>query len=54
MKNQVTSHEFCEQIQLNNLFETILYENVPYSVAVENITMGETKGYVQSVCNAFM
>ena len=54
MKNQAAIHEFCEKIQLNNSFETILYENVPYSVAVENITMRETKEYVQSVCNAFM
>ena len=42
----------CEKTQINNSVESILDEDVPYSIAVENIPL-KKKGYVQSVCNAF-
>ena len=32
----------CEKIQLSNSFESILDEDVRYSHAVENISVGET------------
>ena len=33
----------CEKSQLNNSFESIIDEDVPYSIVVENITAEETK-----------
>ena len=33
----------CEKILLYNSFESILDEDVPYSIVVENVTVGETK-----------
>ena len=44
----------CEKTQLKNSFDKILDEDVRYSVAVESIIVGETDGYGQSVCTAFM
>ena len=38
----------CEKIQLNNSFDKILDEGVRYSVAVENITVGETRDMVKA------
>ena len=32
----------CEKTQINNLFELILDEDVPYSIVVKNITAEET------------
>ena len=32
----------CEKSQLNNSFESILDEDVPYSIVVKNVTVGET------------
>ena len=32
----------CEKTQINNLFESILDEDVPYSILVKNITTEET------------
>ena len=32
----------CEKTQLNNSFESILHEDVPYSIVVKNITAEET------------
>ena len=34
----------CEKTQMNNSFESILDENVPYSIVVKNITTEETIG----------
>ena len=39
----------CEQIQLHNSFDKILDEDVRYSVAVENITVGETRDMVRAL-----
>ena len=33
----------CKKILLYNSFESILDEDVPYSIVVENVTVGETK-----------
>ena len=33
----------CEKIQINNTFESILGEDVPYSIVVKNITAEETR-----------
>ena len=33
----------CEKTQLNNSFESILDEDVPYSIVVENITAEVTR-----------
>ena len=33
----------CEKIQLNDSFESIFDEDVPYSIVVENITIEETR-----------
>ena len=33
----------CEKSQLNNSFESILDEDVPYSIVVKNITAEETR-----------
>ena len=33
----------CEKPQLNNLFESILDEDVPYSIVLKNITAEETR-----------
>ena len=38
----------CETTQLHNSFDKILVENVRYSVAVENITVGETRDMVKA------
>ena len=38
----------CEQIQLHNSFDKILDEDVRYSVAVENITVGETRDMIKA------
>ena len=38
----------CEQIQLHNSFDKILDEDVRYSVAVENITVEETRDMVKA------
>ena len=38
----------CEKTQLHNSFDKILVENVRYSVAVENITVGETRDMVKA------
>ena len=32
----------CEKIQINNMFESIQDEDVPYLIVVENITAEET------------
>ena len=32
----------CKKTQINNLFESILDEDVPYSILVKNITTEET------------
>ena len=39
----------CEKTQSTNSFESILDECVPYSIVIENITVGETRNmeYVQ-------
>ena len=37
------SRNECEKIQLSNSFESILNEDVPYSIAVENIAAEETR-----------
>ena len=39
----------CEQIQLHNSLDKILDEDVRYSVAVENITVGETRDMVRAL-----
>ena len=33
----------CEKTQINNWFESILDEDVPYSIVVKNITAEETR-----------
>ena len=33
----------CEKTQINNSFESILDEDVPYSIVAKNITAEETK-----------
>ena len=33
----------CEKIHINNTFESILGEDVPYSIVVKNITAEETR-----------
>ena len=33
----------CEKTQMNNSFESILDEDVPYSIVVKNITAEETR-----------
>ena len=38
----------CEKIQLHNSFDKILDEDVRYSVAVENITVEETRDMVKA------
>ena len=38
-----TIHELNVKNQLNNSFESILDEDVPYSIVVENITAEETR-----------
>ena len=38
----------CETTQLHNSFDKILVENIRYSVAVENITVGETRDMVKA------
>ena len=37
----------CEHIQLHNSFDKILDEDVRHSVAVENITVGETRDMIK-------
>ena len=37
------SRNKCEKIQLSNSFESILDEDVPYSIVVENITAEEIR-----------
>ena len=49
----------CEKIQLHNSFESILDEDVPYSIVVENVTARETRdifkhGYRVSVNKRYM
>ena len=44
----------CEKTQINNSFESILDEDVQYSIVVKNITARRNKGYVQSICNTFI
>ena len=60
------SRNKCEKIQLSNSFESILDEDVPYSIAVENIAVEETRNifnvffiYIFNLeylkkCNAFI
>ena len=43
----------CEKIQLNNSFESIPDEDVPFSIVAESITVEETRD-IFSVCNTFM
>ena len=43
----------CEKTQINNLFESIQDEDVPYSIVVETITAEETGGMFQTFCIAF-
>ena len=38
----------CEKIQLNDLFESIFDEDVPYSIVVENITIEETRDMLKA------
>ena len=38
----------CEQIQLQNSFDKLLDEDVRYLVAVEDITVGETKDMIKA------
>ena len=44
------SRSECEKIQLSNSFESILDEDVPYSIAVENIAAEETR----NIFNVFL
>ena len=44
----------CEKTQINNTFESILDEDVPYSIVVKTIPAEETRDiYVQSLCSGF-
>ena len=38
----------CEKIQLNDLFESIFDEDVPYSIVVENIIIEETRDMLKA------
>ena len=44
----------CEKIHLNNAFESILDDDVPYSIVVENITARETRDMFKYVYQTFV
>ena len=44
----------CEKTQINNLFESILDEDVPYSIAVKNITAEETMDMFKAFAMHFL
>ena len=44
----------CEETQINNSFESILDENVPYSIVIENITAEETGDMFKAFAMLFM
>ena len=43
----------CEKAQLNNSFESILDADVPYSIVVKNITVGETRDMFKALAVHF-
>ena len=44
----------CEKPHLNNLFELILDEDLPYSIVLENITAEETRDMFKAFAMLFM
>ena len=44
----------CEKIQINNTFESILGEDVPYSIVVKNITAEETRDMSKAFAMVFL
>ena len=44
----------CEKTQINNSIESILSEDVPYSIAVENITAEETRDMFKAFAMLFV
>ena len=44
----------CEKTQINNSTESILNEDVPYSIAVENITAEETRDMFKAFAMLFV
>ena len=44
----------CEKTQINNSIESILNEDVPYSIAVENITAEETRDMFKAFAMLFV
>ena len=44
----------CEKTQINNLFESILDEDVPYSIVVKNITAEETMNIFKAFAMHFL
>ena len=43
----------CEKTQINNSFESILDEDVPYSIVVRNITAEETRDMFKAFARHF-
>ena len=43
----------CEKTQINNSFESILDEDVPYSIVVKNITAEETRDMFKAFATHF-
>ena len=43
----------CEKTQIKNTFESILDENIPYSIAVKNITAEETRDMFKAFAKDF-
>ena len=44
----------CEKNQINNLLVSILDEDVPYSIVIENITAGETRNMFKEFAMHFL
>ena len=44
----------CEKTQTNNSFESILDEDVPYSIVVKNITAEETRDMFKAFAMHFL
>ena len=44
----------CEKTQIKNTFESILDENIPYSIAVKNITAEETRDMFKAFAMHFI
>ena len=44
----------CEKTQIKNTFESMLDENIPYSIAVKNITAEETRDMFKAFAKDFL